>query len=81
MKTTLRFGLATAAMALLALPAWGDVQPAGREIRVSRQVDFQQVNPVAAFAASGSSAVVWENDQRGLRAFFYGPNGRASGPR
>jgi hypothetical protein len=80
MKTILRFGVASAAMAFLALPAWGDVQPAGREIRVSRQVDFQQINPVAAFAASGSSAVVWENDQRGLRAFFYGPNGRATGP-
>ncbi|HJX26663.1 MAG TPA: hypothetical protein VJ885_02030, partial [Thermoanaerobaculia bacterium] len=80
MKTNLRFGLAAAALALAALPAWGDVQPAGREIRVSRQVDFQQINPVAAFASSGSSAVVWENDQRGLRAFFYGPDGRPSGP-
>lgn len=80
MKATLRLGLASAAMALLALPAWGDVQPAGREIRVSRQVDFQQLNPVAAFAASGSSAVVWENDQRGLRASFYAPDGRATGP-
>lgn len=78
MRKILRFGLA-AMVTLSALPAWSEVQPAGREIRVNRQMDSKQRNPVAAFAGSGRSAVVWENSSGGLRALFYGADGRPSG--
>lgn len=79
MRNILRFGLASAVLAFSALPAWCDVQPAGRELRVNSQIDYKQRNPVAAFAGSGGSVVVWENDSRGLRALFYAANGRPSG--
>ncbi len=79
MRNILRFGLASAVLAFSALPAWCEIQPEGRELRVNSQIDYKQRNPVAAFSGSGSSVVVWENDNRGLRALFYAPNGRPSG--
>jgi large repetitive protein len=78
MRKILRF-VHAATVALTALPAWSEVQPAGREIRVNRQMDSKQRNPVAAFAGSGRSVVVWENSNGGLRALFYGADGRPSG--
>lgn len=78
MRNVLRFGLASAALVVSVLPAWGGVLPEGRELRVNRQLESKQLNPVAAFAGKGSSAVVWESEGKGLRAFFYAPDGRAS---
>lgn len=72
--------IAAASLALLALPAWGEVQPLGREVRVNRRTDFKQQNPVAAVAPTGRSLVVWENDQRGLRGQFLAADGSAAGP-
>jgi hypothetical protein len=69
----------TAAIALLALPAWGEVQPQGRELRINQRTDFRQQNPVAAFAPNGRSLVVWENDQRGLRGQLFAADGTPSG--
>jgi len=74
-----RAWIAAASLALLALPALGEVQPVGREVRVNRRTDFKQQNPVAAVASNGRSLVVWENDQRGLRGQFFAADGSLSG--
>jgi len=78
MRNFLRFGLASAALVVSVIPAWSGVQPEGRELRVNLQLDSKQLNPVAAFASNGTSAVVWENDGKGLRALFYARDGRPS---
>jgi hypothetical protein len=78
MRNVLRFGLASAALVISVVPAWSGVQPEGRELRVNLQLDSKQLNPVAVFAGNGSSAVVWENEGKGLRALFYGRDGNAS---
>ena len=78
MRNFLRFGLASAALVVSVIPAWSGVQPEGRELRVNVQLDSKQLSPVAAFAGNGSSAVVWENEGRGLRALFYGRDGNPS---
>jgi hypothetical protein len=79
MRNFLRLGLGSAALVFSVLPVWSEVQPEGRELRVNGQLGPQQRNPVAAFAGTGSSAVVWESESKGLRAVFYVPDGRASG--
>jgi len=61
----------------LAVPAQAEVQPRGDAFRVNVTNDFRQQNPVSAFAPSGNALVVWENDQRGIRGLFRGPNGVA----
>jgi hypothetical protein len=71
--------LAAALLSSLALPAWGEVQSIGREVKVNQRTDFKQLNPVAAVAANGRSLVVWENDQRGLRGQFFAADGSLSG--
>lgn len=78
MRNVLRFGLASAALVVSVLPAWSGVLPQGPELRVNRQLESKQRNPVAAFAGTGSSVVVWESEGLGLRAFFYAPGGGAS---
>jgi hypothetical protein len=75
---TSRAWIAAASLAL-ALPAWGAMQPLGREVRVNRRTDFKQQNPAAAVAPGGRSLVVWENDQRGLRGQFFAADGSLSG--
>lgn len=72
------FRLLTAILLLapLAVPALAEVRPLGQEFRVNRTNDFQQKNPVAAFAESGAALVVWENDQTGIRGAFRRPDGR-----
>jgi hypothetical protein len=65
-------GLLAAALTVLAVPAWAEIQPQGRELRVNRRVDFKQINPAAAFSPAGNGLVVWENDQKGIRGQFYG---------
>jgi len=74
------YGLLAAALTLLTLPAWAEVQPQGRELRVNRRTDFKQLSPAAAFSPAGGALVVWENDQRGIRGLFYGTNGWPAGP-
>lgn len=74
-----RAWITAASLALLALPALGEVQPVGREVRVNRRTDFKQQNPAAAVAPTGRSLVVWENDQRGLRGQFFAADGSLSG--
>jgi hypothetical protein len=69
--------VALSLMAALAVPALAGVQPLGKPFLVNRTNDFQQQNPVAAFAASGNSLVVWENDQNGLRGLFQRRDGSA----
>jgi hypothetical protein len=76
---TLHGWVAAASLALLALPAWGEVHPQGHELRINSRTDFRQQNPVAAFAASGRALVVWENDQLGLRGQFLGTDGSPLG--
>lgn len=78
MRKFLRFGLASAALIVSVLPAWSEVHPQGRELRVNRQSDAKLRNPVAAFSGSGSSAIVWESERTGLRALFFAPDGRPS---
>ncbi|HEX7184363.1 MAG TPA: hypothetical protein VF756_21230 [Thermoanaerobaculia bacterium] len=76
---TCRGLIAAASLTLLALPAWAEVQPQGRELNVNRRTDYRQQNPAAAFSPAGGSLVVWENDQKGIRGLFYGADGRPSG--
>jgi hypothetical protein len=71
--------IAAAALALVAVPAWGQVQTQGRELRVNHRTDFRQQNPAAAFASNGRSLVVWENDQRGVRGQVFAADGSLAG--
>ncbi len=68
-----------AALTLLSVSAWAEVQPQGRQLRVNNRTDFKQLNPATAFSAAGTSIVVWENDQRGIRGQLYAANGLATG--
>jgi hypothetical protein len=70
----------SAALVLLAVPAYAGIDLHGRELRVNRRNDFKQVNPSAAFSPTGGALIAWENDQRGIRGLFYGTNGWPSGP-
>lgn len=63
--------------AVLAAPALA-IQPVGSEVRVNRNTDFKQRNPVVAFGASGPAFVVWENDQLGIRGRFQRLDGTAA---
>jgi large repetitive protein len=71
--------IAAASLALLALPALGQVQPQGHELRVNSRTDFRQQNPVAAFGLAGRALVAWENDQMGLRGQFLNADGTRAG--
>ncbi|HSK80356.1 MAG TPA: hypothetical protein VLQ45_28135 [Thermoanaerobaculia bacterium] len=64
--------------AVLAVPAAAEIQPVGSEVRVNRNNDFKQRNPVAAFGSSGPALVVWENDQNGIRGRFQRLDGTAA---
>ncbi|MEA2601475.1 MAG: large repetitive protein [Acidobacteriota bacterium] len=75
---TSRWFIALSLLIALAVPAFATVQPLGKPFRVNRTDDFQPQNPVAAFAASGNSLVVWENGQSGLRGLFQRPDGTAA---
>ncbi|HYO15755.1 MAG TPA: hypothetical protein VE685_21360 [Thermoanaerobaculia bacterium] len=75
----LRLLVAILLLAPLAVPALAEVQPLGSEFRVNRTNDFQQKNPVAAFAGSGAALVVWENDRSGIRGAFHRLDGTAVG--
>jgi hypothetical protein len=67
-----------AALALLPVaPVLGQPQPLGSEFSVDGNTQSKQHNPVAAFNAAGSSMIVWENDQTGLRGRLYDRNGVA----
>ena len=74
-KTWPRF-LAIASLTLFALPVCAELAPRGKELRVNSSTDYQQRNPVTAFSSTGNALVVWENDQMGLRARFYGKGGQ-----
>lgn len=67
-----------AALALLpAIPALAQPQPLGSEFSVNGKTQSRQHNPVAAFNAAGSSAIVWEDELTGLRGRLYDANGVA----
>jgi hypothetical protein len=68
-----------AALTLLSVSAAAEVQPQGRQLRVNNRTDFKQLNPATAFSPAGTSIVVWENDQRGIRGQLYAANGLATG--
>ncbi len=65
-------GYALTLAVITAWPALAAVHPDGAEFQVNVRSDFMQVNPTAAVAADGAALVVWENDQRGLRALIRG---------
>lgn len=69
-----------ALLPLLAAPLAAEPSIPGAEQRVNERRNLTQRNPVAAFAASGSSLVVWENDLVGLEARRYNRDGSADGP-
>ena len=73
---TSRTLVVVASLTLFALPVFAKLAPKGAELRVNNRTDFKQKNPASAFSAAGSSLVVWENDQRGLRGLFYGKEGQ-----
>jgi len=77
-KTSRRLFVA-ASLALFALPVFAGLAPKGAELRVNSRTDYKQRNPATAFSTTGSALVVWENDQKGLRALFYGKNGQPAG--
>jgi hypothetical protein len=56
-------------LAVLAVPAAAEIQPVGGVMRVNKNHDFRQRNPVAAFTSSGA-LVVWENEVNGIRGAF-----------
>lgn len=56
--------------AVLAVPAAAEIKPVGGVMRVNKTNDFRQLNPVAAFAASGAALVVWQNEVNGIRGAF-----------
>lgn len=68
--------LAAAALTLFAFPLSAELAPRGSELRVNNRTDYQQRNPAAAFSTAGSALVVWENDQKGLRARSFGKGGQ-----
>lgn len=80
MRSKTRGLIAAASLTLLAFPAWAEVQPQGRELRVNRRIDYKQTNPSVAFSSPGGTAlVVWENDQKGIRGLLYAADGRPAG--
>lgn len=76
---TWRRWFAVASLTLFALPVCAELAPRGSELRVNSRTDFKQRNPATAFSTAGSALVVWENDQRGLRALFFGKDGQPAG--
>jgi hypothetical protein len=66
---------ALALLPALAAPVLAQPRPVGDEFRVNGITESKQHNPVAAFNAAGSALVVWENENLGLRARFYGRDG------
>ncbi len=67
--------LTLALLPALAAPVLGQPRPVGDEFRVNANTANKQRNPVAAYTASGSVLVVWENDRAGLRGRLYGHDG------
>ncbi len=89
MKKNWLFG-ACALGLTLASPTLAGVAPDGADFQANVRSDYMQVNSVSAFAADGSAAIAWENDQRGIRANLRGtevdlvlnqgvPNGQGEG--
>ena len=68
---------ALALLPVVSAPLAGQPRPVGNEFRVNANTESKQRNPVAAFNASGSALVVWENEKNGLRGRFYGRDGAA----
>src|SRR5690348_9688562 len=67
--------LTLALLPAIAAPVLGQPRPVGDEFRVNANTPYKQRNPVAAYNASGSVLVVWENDRAGLRGRLYGHDG------
>ena len=58
-------------LTVTAAPMMGQPQFAGAEFRVNGNTDSTLRNPAAAFSASGSAVVVWQDERNGLRGRFY----------
>lgn len=78
-RKPLLMALTVLALTLLALPLRAQLGPEGNELRVNQRTDFKQRNPVVAFAPSGRSLAVWENDVKGLRGQLFAPSGAPLG--
>jgi len=63
----------------MALPVLAQPQRVGNEFVVNSNTQSKQHNPVAAFAPSGGSVIVWENEVNGLRGQLYAKDGSKAG--
>lgn len=73
-------GLGLAVLALfVSTPARAQIQTIGAELRANTNEDFHQRHPVSLIAADGSTTVIWENEETGLRAQRFDPQGRRIG--
>jgi hypothetical protein len=61
------------------VPGWAQPELVGEEFQVNQNKTSRQLQPVAAFSASGQAVIVWENDIHGILGRFYDRNGAASG--
>lgn len=76
-----RRSVAVAAFAaVVAVPGIAEVRPVGGEFRVNLDTRSNRQHPVAAYAPSGASVVIWENANLGLRGVVYDRNGAPATP-
>jgi|CXWL01.1.fsa_nt_gi hypothetical protein len=67
------------ASALVAIPATAGVAPNGNTFPVGNRAPVAQVNPTAAFAASGEAVVVWEHAKLGIVGQWLDASGKPDG--
>ncbi len=71
--------LATALLVACSVPVWAQPELVGEEFQVNQNKDSRQLQPIAAFSASGKAMVVWENDIHGILGRFYDGKGALTG--
>jgi large repetitive protein len=76
-RKTLQPLLLLALAGFIASPSLATLEGRTAEVRVNQRTDFKQRNPATAFSPAGASMVVWENDQRGIRAVHFSRSGVA----
>lgn len=72
-----RYGIVLGVLAATTLPVSAAVVPEGDVIQVGAATRGRQFDPVAAFAADGSSVVAWSNTHGGIVAQQYDAAGNA----